>query len=1235
MDGSSRYVAAGRKPKRGRGGANTGGRSIVSRSSSTGNGSLNRKLAGTPLFRPQTISDGDESSDVDEAGKSTREEIPVDAEAARKSRFQNSASANRYVELKPLREKERRDAIAAGLIPDPLKPRRLDDAITFRGTCMRMCPEFEREEREYQKNVDKWELTPDSHRIDPRRAVKAFHRPAAGNEQPVPSDVRPPDVLRETLDYLFHDILTQDPGLADSHPFLRDRTRAIRQDFTMQNERGTIAIECHERIARYHILCLHALREWENFSENQELEQLRKVLQSLDEFYDDARHEGMHCPNEAEFRAYYLITHLRDSDTLRQIELLPSEVFSSEHLQAALKLQALAQRNNTSRGERGRRPANSEASLNAFSRFFKAVAGDETSYLLACLAESHFIDIRRGALVSLRKAYIPQHAQYPISRLTKMLGCDNIDHCQEVVEAFGLSVAQDTNGVPRSVELHRKVEITEYPLTIKQRISRRIVEAKRSGASFQSVIDGDFYSAHTEQLTRWPVSTHQSQKFPLASRPPATPAFPHSKLIPSPPASAPGTPAIASMAGSKPLQSLHATKLNATASAFTYPASMTQKPLIEGGASGKKQSPLASSYQEHQSLPLAQHPVSTPMPDSPTFRNPLQPRLVSPVIQTTAPRRKVSGRHPSTSTTLTVSQVRKQAAITGPSRGAIEQALPKLLGILLDEYSETVTRKTVTDSIYAVRLEQQAERDAERQLAVEQCSAELVDLLIEHFGAESARELVAWHLERRNALKMRMKQWRRRLVRVNDARKAHEERKQRFTLLARELSVKPHMVVSEQSTLELPDISVLELEDNAVFEEDDPLEKMKLDGFLRGSPSKNERLERTFWRPKTLSHLITSRINHSFSSLRSAEMPDWKMIVVLSSLDSPIAAWYRCKLGMGKSEDGSIIIRPRLRIEFTLVLETALQEQNLEQVGLMIVNVESAHAPPTWLPMLEEELVRYCRYETCLVQANWSEGLEKVTSGFVQHLIKTDDADGGLGNLLGDLLQDFSALRATPLTNTSNPLSDILQPFIEAWQAALERSLSQAYRVDIKSLIYLSRQFLSLLRDIDLVTSPYFSSKEEQALTLPALAEDTTVESVSDVLQDYLAHKDLANNLSLSYCGVVIRQMNGSDSSLIRVFFQYVSDALLTSFEPMHLDWGCSMSDLKAVLEDYLESLEGKVSAVSEIVRQQNSHAWKKRRRTSSVDVQAMLHENECSGMAAGPSRLPFDFDQSDEGDIR
>ena len=64
--------------------------------------------------------------------------------------------------------------------------------------------------------------------------------------------------------------------LAETHPFLRDRTRSIRQDFTVQNVRGTSAIECNERIARYHVLAIGTLREQTGFSESQELEQLRK-----------------------------------------------------------------------------------------------------------------------------------------------------------------------------------------------------------------------------------------------------------------------------------------------------------------------------------------------------------------------------------------------------------------------------------------------------------------------------------------------------------------------------------------------------------------------------------------------------------------------------------------------------------------------------------------------------------------------------------------------------------------------------------------------------------------------------------------------------------------------------------------------------------------------------------------------------------------------------------------------
>lgn len=85
-----------------------------------------------------------------------------------------------------------------------------------------------------------------------------------------------------TLDYLFNDLLPRE-SLFETHGFIRDRTRSIRQDFTLQNERGRIAIECHERIARYHILCLHFLRDKEgvgSYQEQQELEQVRKGKQS-------------------------------------------------------------------------------------------------------------------------------------------------------------------------------------------------------------------------------------------------------------------------------------------------------------------------------------------------------------------------------------------------------------------------------------------------------------------------------------------------------------------------------------------------------------------------------------------------------------------------------------------------------------------------------------------------------------------------------------------------------------------------------------------------------------------------------------------------------------------------------------------------------------------------------------------------------------------------------------------
>jgi hypothetical protein len=55
------------------------------------------------------------------------------------------------------REVEKKKAIAEGKMDDPLVPKRLEDAITMVGTCMDMCPRFERYRRERENNLFEWE----------------------------------------------------------------------------------------------------------------------------------------------------------------------------------------------------------------------------------------------------------------------------------------------------------------------------------------------------------------------------------------------------------------------------------------------------------------------------------------------------------------------------------------------------------------------------------------------------------------------------------------------------------------------------------------------------------------------------------------------------------------------------------------------------------------------------------------------------------------------------------------------------------------------------------------------------------------------------------------------------------------------------------------------------------------------------------------------------------------------
>ncbi|KAI8082274.1 SAC3/GANP/Nin1/mts3/eIF-3 p25 family-domain-containing protein [Thamnidium elegans] len=251
-----------------------------------------------------------------------------------------------YQEFKKRRLIERKQAIRDGLIPNPDEQTSLEDAIDFRGSCTLKCPEFEMLERDMQNDLDDLEKDAEGN-IDPDKTVKKYRRSAADSEQLLPSDVRTPAALNKTLDYLVDNIFVNNP-IDKCHKFICDRTRSICQDFTLQNIRDLDAVATHERIVRFHILSLHEMCEYDEgiFSLPQEMEQLYKTLISLMKFYDDLRDRGIETENEAEFRAYHIISQIKDEDIAQRSMRLPVYIFKSQYITRALKFRALSQRNN-------------------------------------------------------------------------------------------------------------------------------------------------------------------------------------------------------------------------------------------------------------------------------------------------------------------------------------------------------------------------------------------------------------------------------------------------------------------------------------------------------------------------------------------------------------------------------------------------------------------------------------------------------------------------------------------------------------------------------------------------------------------------------------------------------------------------------------------------------------------------------------------------------------------------
>ncbi|KAL8972640.1 MAG: hypothetical protein Q9197_002686 [Variospora fuerteventurae] len=410
-----------------------------------------------------------------------------------------------YTTLDEQRKHERKHAIRDGLLADPDRPTTLANAITIVGICQDMCAEHERVQRIVQFMVDDCEKVPHATRKNTRvpledRMVKRYRRPAAGYEEQLPSDIRPPAVLQKTLDYLMDELVGGQEPLSNVHKFVWDRTRAIRNDFSIQQvtkvDELRIAISCFERIARFHILSLHQLaKASENsvdFDAYQEREQLNNTLLSLIYYYDDSRHKLI-SPNEPEFRAYCIIFEIQDQrpDLEDRAQNWPPEILRHTQVQTALKLYAAAANSSDAQGPLRPQAPNAIAQANSL-RFFDIVQSPAVPYLMACVAEIYFNKVRRTALDTIWRVYKVKRGgkgkveDWMLSDVAHALGFDDEDEAQTYCEDHGLTVSEKENG-EAYVDLGSVIDANANR---KQAFSANLVEQKRHGRTLPAVVNG-------------------------------------------------------------------------------------------------------------------------------------------------------------------------------------------------------------------------------------------------------------------------------------------------------------------------------------------------------------------------------------------------------------------------------------------------------------------------------------------------------------------------------------------------------------------------------------------------------------------------------------------------------------------------------------------------------------------------------------------------------------------------
>ncbi|XP_043577444.1 SAC3 domain-containing protein 1-like [Chiloscyllium plagiosum] len=337
--------------------------------------------------------------------------------------------------------------------------------VVLTGTCPGMCPDRERDERQRQKRLHKFEILEGTVRdrlpsADPRRIVKEYSRPAAGKEPAQQYELRPASVLLKTVHYLIDEIVPRhEEPWVEVYDYVFDRLRSVRQDMTIQKVSGPIAVTILEKSLRFFLcasywLCEEPIQVFDPKMNDIHVQECFSLLL--------ANYSAGIYENEAEFQALAILYNLGSVKALQHALLLPHHIRDSPDMKLAFGMnRAFAEGN--------------------YVRCLRRAGS--LSFLQSCAIYRHIQQFRHHLLRVFNHGYSSRNCRYPLQRLANLLGMDSIPSAAELCQRHNLEVTGT------SVCFQKSCYRDFGPGTRQRELG--LVSKKQGSKSKSSIIHGD------------------------------------------------------------------------------------------------------------------------------------------------------------------------------------------------------------------------------------------------------------------------------------------------------------------------------------------------------------------------------------------------------------------------------------------------------------------------------------------------------------------------------------------------------------------------------------------------------------------------------------------------------------------------------------------------------------------------------------------------------------------------